>query len=163
MALTSWNDILNKPKAVADVEELALTVEQLSASVLSISEDVGELALDVSQLSASVLSIAGEVDDLSDTGSIAITNTHIGVTITKTVKYGKLRVIKCYASDRVPQGEKWFDVESNSIPQAIVEDTVWLLTDGTNSGTKTLTLGTNGSATCSADVFRGGFTLIYTV
>ena len=64
MALTSWNDILNKPKAVADVEELALTVEQLSASVLSISEDVGELALDVSQLSASVLSIAGDVSEI---------------------------------------------------------------------------------------------------
>ena len=66
MALTSWNDILNKPKGVDNVEELALTVEQLSASVLSISEDVGELALDVSQLSASVISITEDISEYSD-------------------------------------------------------------------------------------------------
>ena len=70
MALTSWNDILNKPKGIAEVEELALTVEQLSASVLSISEDVGEIALDVSQLSASVLSIASDVDDIKNSNVI---------------------------------------------------------------------------------------------
>ena len=67
MAFTSWNDILNKPKGVDDIEEIALAVEDLSASVLSISEDVGELALDVSQLSASVLSIAGEVEEIDNT------------------------------------------------------------------------------------------------
>lgn len=65
MALTSWNDILNKPKAVADVEELALTVEQLSASVLSINEDLGELELSVSDLSATVLSISEDVGELA--------------------------------------------------------------------------------------------------
>ena len=65
MAFTSWNDILNKPKGIADVEELALTVEQLSASVLSISEDVGELELSVSDLSASVLSISEDVGELA--------------------------------------------------------------------------------------------------
>lgn len=64
MALTNWNDILNKPKGIDEVPEIALTVEQLSASVLSISEDVGEIALDVSQLSASVLTIGGEVEEL---------------------------------------------------------------------------------------------------
>lgn len=69
MALTSWNDILNKPKGVDNIEELALTVEQLSSSVLSISEDVGELALDVSDLSASVLSIGGDVQELDLTVS----------------------------------------------------------------------------------------------
>lgn len=62
MALTNWNDILNKPKGIDEVPEIALTVEQLSASVLSISEDVGEIALDVSQLSASVLAIAEDVN-----------------------------------------------------------------------------------------------------
>ena len=62
MALTNWGDILNKPKGIDEVPEIALTVEQLSASVLSISEDVGEIAedvqeiaLEVSQLSASTL------------------------------------------------------------------------------------------------------------
>ena len=64
MALTNWNDILNKPKGIDEVPEIALTVEQLSTSVLSISEDVGEIALDVSQLSASVLTIGGEVEEL---------------------------------------------------------------------------------------------------
>ena len=67
MALTNWNDILNKPKGIDEVPEIALSVEQLSASVLSISEDVGEIAgdvqeiaLEVSQLSASVLPISSE-------------------------------------------------------------------------------------------------------
>lgn len=62
MALTNWNDILNKPKGIDEVPEIALTVKQLSASVLSISEDVEEIAgdvqeiaLDISQLSASNL------------------------------------------------------------------------------------------------------------
>ena len=66
MALTNWNDILNKPNGIDEVPEIALTVEQLSASVLSISEDVGEIALDVSQLSVSVLSIGGDVEQLKE-------------------------------------------------------------------------------------------------
>ena len=95
MALTSWNDILNKPKGVDNIEEIALEVSDLSASVLSInedigeiqldisdlsasvlsiSEDVGEIALDVSQLSASVLSIAGDVEDLQGS-EVTITGT----------------------------------------------------------------------------------------
>ena len=64
MALTNWNDILNKPKGIDEVPEIALTVEQLSASVLSLGEDVGEIALDVSQLSTSVLSIGEDVEEL---------------------------------------------------------------------------------------------------
>lgn len=67
MALTNWNDILNKPKGIDEVPEIALTVEQLSASVLSISEDVGEIAgdvqeiaLEISQLSASILPYSSE-------------------------------------------------------------------------------------------------------
>ena len=63
MGLTKWNDILNKPKGIDNIEEIALDVSQLSASVLSISQDVGEIALDVSQLSASVLSIAEMVEE----------------------------------------------------------------------------------------------------
>ena len=62
MALTNWNDILNKPKGIDEVPEITLTVEQLSASVLSLGEDVGEIAgdvqeiaLEISQLSASNL------------------------------------------------------------------------------------------------------------
>ena len=73
MALTNWNDILNKPNGVDEVPEIALTVEQLSASVLSISEDVGEIALDVSQLSASVLSIGGDVNNLKKVKSRTFT------------------------------------------------------------------------------------------
>ena len=69
MALTSWNDILNKPKNIDDIDEIALEVSDLSASVLSISQDVGELALDVSDLSASVLSIGGDVQELELTVS----------------------------------------------------------------------------------------------
>lgn len=66
MALTNWNDILNKPNGIDEVPEIALTVEQLSASVLSLGEDVGEIALDVSQLSASVLTIAEDVDKIDE-------------------------------------------------------------------------------------------------
>ena len=79
MALTNWNDILNKPKGIDEVPEIALTVEQLSASVLSISEDVGEIAgdvqeiaLEISQLSASTLpysstqSTKQKIDELSE-------------------------------------------------------------------------------------------------
>ena len=75
MALTNWNDILNKPKGIDEVPEIALTVEQLSASVLSISKDVGEIALDVSQLSVSVLSIAEDVEELKTKEDIVITLT----------------------------------------------------------------------------------------
>ena len=53
MALTSWNEILNKPKGVDEVPEIALTVEQLSASVT-------EIALEVSQLSASKIPFTAE-------------------------------------------------------------------------------------------------------
>ena len=65
MALTNWNDILNKPKGIDEVPEIALTVEQLSASVLSLGEDVGEIALDVSELSTSILTIGEKVDKLT--------------------------------------------------------------------------------------------------
>lgn len=40
MALTSWNDILNKPAALDQVDEIALEVSQLSSSVLSINTDI---------------------------------------------------------------------------------------------------------------------------
>ena len=73
MALTNWGDILNKPKGIDEVPEIALTVEQLSASVLSISEDVGEIALDVSQLSASVLSITEDLNEINETQTYSIT------------------------------------------------------------------------------------------
>mgnify|MGYP006896836213 CR=1 FL=1 len=73
MALTNWNDILNKPNGIDEVPEIALTVEQLSASVLSISEDVGEIALDVSQLSASVLTIGEKLEQTYP--NLPITNT----------------------------------------------------------------------------------------
>lgn len=43
MALTNWNDILNKPKGIDQIEEIALEVSELSSSVLSISEDVNKL------------------------------------------------------------------------------------------------------------------------
>ena len=83
MALTSWGDILNKPNGVDEVPEIALTVEQLSASVLSISEDVGEIALDVSQLSASVLSIGEDVTEISNQlGKPVIKKTNSNVSVT---------------------------------------------------------------------------------
>lgn len=59
MALTNWNDILNKPAGIEEAASLAEDVQE-------ISEDVGEIALDVSELSASVLSIAGEVEQIQE-------------------------------------------------------------------------------------------------
>lgn len=53
MALTFWDDILHKPNGVDDVPEIALTVDQLSASVSSI-------ALEISQLSASKIPFTAE-------------------------------------------------------------------------------------------------------
>lgn len=103
MALTSWNDILNKPKAVADVEELALTVEQLSASVLSINEDLGEIALDVSQLSASVLSIAGDVEELS--------NKIIFFDYEATIETTDTGVVKEFSVTNLPENYKLVSVE----------------------------------------------------
>lgn len=87
MALTNWNDILNKPKGIEAAEELELQVQQLSASVLSISEDVGEIALDISQLSASVLSIAGDVEEITEVTTETLTT---GIDI---VRCGKSRTL----------------------------------------------------------------------
>lgn len=56
MALTFWNDILNKPEGL---EELPLKVSDLSASVLDLAEDIGEIA-------ESVSGIAEELDTLDD-------------------------------------------------------------------------------------------------
>ena len=100
MALTSWNDILNKPKAVADVEELALTVEQLSASVLSISEDVGELELSVSDLSASVLSIS------EDVGELALDVSQLSASVLSISTY--VENLKTYSTTEEEVGE-WTD------------------------------------------------------
>lgn len=69
MALTSWNDILNKPKGVDSVEELTLTVEQLSASVLSISEDLGEVAEDVQEIVLTIEQLSASNLPYSDTQS----------------------------------------------------------------------------------------------
>lgn len=66
MGLTKWSDILNKPKAIEEVDELALKVSDLSASVLSIAGDVGELELSVSDLSASVLSISEDLGEVAE-------------------------------------------------------------------------------------------------
>lgn len=99
MALTNWNDILNKPKGIDEVPEIALTVEQLSASVLSISEDVGEIALDVSQLSASVLPMAS-----NDPTTIKenINNIKISYpTLTFTVKTGVAMTVQELKSAKV--------------------------------------------------------------
>ena len=65
MGLTKWNDILNKPKGVDNIEEIMLEISDLSASVLSISEDVGEIELSISDLSASVLSISEDVGEIA--------------------------------------------------------------------------------------------------
>ena len=149
MALTSWNDILNKPKAVADVEELALTVEQLSASVLSISEDVGELALDVSQLSASVLTIGEKVEELEPKVIASFTkdgtttyaealagmyNTNINERSVLVVDYGAQKTIhKIY---RISNNLAWF---SSSI------------TSGGHAYINTLQVQTSGAAYTAAD------------
>ena len=69
MALTNWNDILNKPKGIDEVPEIALTVEQLSASVLSISEDVGEIAEDVQEIALEVSNLSASTLPYSDTQS----------------------------------------------------------------------------------------------
>ena len=66
MALTNWNDILNKPAAIEQVEEIALEVSQLSSSVLTIAGDVQELELSVADLSASVLTIGEEVEEMTE-------------------------------------------------------------------------------------------------
>ena len=75
MALTNWNDILNKPNGIDEVPEIALTVEQLSASVLSLGEDVGEIAGDVLEITQ---------DILKDVEFINITNSSDGITYTQT-------------------------------------------------------------------------------
>ena len=48
MALTNWNDILNKPSGIEEAASLAEDVEELQG-------DVAEIALEISQLSASTL------------------------------------------------------------------------------------------------------------
>lgn len=123
MGLTKWSDILNKPKAIEEVDELTLKVSELSASVLSIagdvgelelsvsdlsasvlsiSEDVGEIALDVSQLSATVLSIAGDIEEIQDKltvedKTINLNSTLFNVEDTENVfkceKYGNLVIL----------------------------------------------------------------------
>ena len=52
MALTNWNDILNKPAAIEQAANL--------------TEDVRELELSVADLSASVLEVKGEIDDVKE-------------------------------------------------------------------------------------------------
>lgn len=54
MALTFWNDLINKPD---DLEELPLKVSDLSASVLAISEDVGEIAGDLADIAEEIENI----------------------------------------------------------------------------------------------------------
>lgn len=99
MALTNWNDILNKPKGIEEAAELELQVQQLSASVLSISEDVGEIALDVSQLSASVLPMAS---DNPTTIKENIDNIKISYpTLTFTVKTGVSMTVQDLRSAKV--------------------------------------------------------------
>ena len=43
MALTNWGDILNKPKGIDQIEEIALEVSDLSASVLTVKAGVETL------------------------------------------------------------------------------------------------------------------------
>lgn len=65
MALTNWNDILNKPKGIDEVPEIAEDVGE-------IAEDVQEIALEVSNLSASTLpysstqSTKDKIDEISN-------------------------------------------------------------------------------------------------
>lgn len=120
MALTNWNDILNKPKGIDEVPEIALTVEQLSASVLSISEDVGEMAedvqeiaIEVSQLSASTLpysvdqSIKQKIDEVDEIGGKAVyiggvdstevsTSSLTEITVNDISQYKLLRIFTSY-------------------------------------------------------------------
>ena len=60
MALTFWNDLLNKPEGL---EELPLKVSDLSASVLDLAEDVGEIARDVGELAEDVGELTGIVNN----------------------------------------------------------------------------------------------------
>ena len=43
MALTNWNDILNKPNGINQIEEIALDVSHLSSSVLEIKTENGHV------------------------------------------------------------------------------------------------------------------------
>lgn len=68
MALTYVKDIpdfTKKVKDVTNINELELTVDQLSASMLEVQGDVTELELTVSQLSASMLEVQGDVTTLA--------------------------------------------------------------------------------------------------
>ena len=109
MALTNWNDILNKPKGIDQIEEIALEVSELSSSVLTIAGDVQDLELSVADLSASVLTIGEKVDYLENefitfTFDITIASTAEGATNLHTIpnvpaNYTVISFTPIYTSD----------------------------------------------------------------
>lgn len=112
MAITYVKDIPDfdkKVKDVANINELELTVNQLSASMLEIQGDVTELELTVSQLSASMLEVQGDVSTLagavtaindeltSEEKTITLNSTYFNSADTGNVctceKYGKIIIL----------------------------------------------------------------------
>lgn len=92
MALTNWNDILNKPKGIDQVEEIALEVSALSSSVLTIAGDVQELELSVSDLSASVLTIGEEVQEITEEKVLTFAD-YVTAEENVTLNYGRIKKI----------------------------------------------------------------------
>ena len=123
MALTNWNDILNKPNGIDEVPEIALTVEQLSTSVLSISEDVGEIAgdvqeiaLEVSQLSASVLPM-GSSDTTTIKDNLIQKYPNLNITTTLGTEINKATL---YASGNIGFVTFAFECKSASQEELVV-------------------------------------------
>ena len=135
MALTNWNDILNKPKGIDQIEEIALEVSELSSSVLTIAGDVQELELSVADLSASVLEVKGDVTEIKtkhilygDMLAIALNNgtAHTNISIPEG-DYNVVTLSKSTNVSGVVYGDKGYAACNFTINAAISQGTISLV------------------------------------
>ena len=104
------------------------------------------------------------VADMIDVTPISITERHSCVEVSNAFRIGNLVILDFYDFDGdIPADTVWFRVAESARPSNAKSTKAWLLTDGSNYGTKTFTINTNGQVSCSGAVFRGGTKLIYTI
>ena len=103
MALTNWNDILNKPSGIKEAASLAEDVEELQG-------DVAEIALEISQLSASTLPYSSE-DTIKEKIDDVALNLSAGI-----IGSGE-KIIDKLTSDTLPVGASiWFCQSADDSP-----------------------------------------------
>lgn len=104
------------------------------------------------------------VADMIDVTPISVSECHSNAEVSNAFRIGNLVILDFYDfNGDIPADTVWFRVDESARPNTAKSTKAWLLTDGSNYGTKTFTIGTNGQVSCSGAVFRGGTKLIYTL